>query len=108
MNGRWMLLVALTGLMGCPPGEDAREDAVLALTGDVSSGASLYASRCETCHLADGTGGGAFPDIGVYLSSHDEADLVRTMIEGPGTMPSFEGSTDQELADILAYAVATF
>lgn len=103
MNGRWMMLIALGALAGCPSEQDKRVNDVLALTGDSTAGASAYSLRCETCHEADGTGDGAFPDIGAYLASASDADFVTTMLEGPGTMPTFASSDDQELADIMAY-----
>lgn len=104
MNGRWMMLLALGALAGCPSEADKRVDDVLALTGDASAGSAAYTLRCDVCHEADGTGGGSFPDLTAYLAASSDADFVYSMLDGPGTMPSFSASDDQELADILAFA----
>ena len=103
------LLLTFTVAIGCGGNNpEARADDVLLLSGDVDDGEEKYLSLCETCHEVDGMGADAFPDIGEYLGQRPDSDFIVVMIEGPGGMPAFEGQTDQALADLLAYAKATF
>ncbi|MEZ4323288.1 MAG: cytochrome c [Myxococcota bacterium] len=97
---------------GCPSdgedtGETNRIDDVLALTGDAANGSSIYASRCVSCHAADGTGG-IGPSLVDYVPGASDTDILDVVIEGEGTMPSAGDLEDQELADLLAHLNAEF
>ncbi len=76
-------------------------DAILALTGDSTAGATLYERDCELCHTADGSGTGSFPSV---LEASDRL-VVENVLTGPGLMPDAEelGQDDQDVADVLAY-----
>ena len=110
---RFFSLAVVIALAGCdagtPSASGGRVDDILALTADATAGQAAYTQLCETCHQADGMGGGgAFPDLTLYIDEDGEHDFVEIMIEGPGTMPPFEGQDDQVLADITAYVYSTF
>lgn len=89
-------------------GSSADVDAVLALTGDATAGADVFAGSCgqSTCHAADGSGGEGV-DLREHIPEHTDAQLVELMIDGEGEMPA-TGLTAQEEADVLAYLRETF
>ena len=106
-----MGMVAAAGLLvGCGDKDgdsaSARVDDILALTGDSGSGASVYSGNCAACHGADGEGGTG-PAMSDAASGSDE-EIVETVLNGEGSMPSFSSLEDQEIADLLAYINATF
>ncbi len=76
-------------------------DAILALTGDSTAGATLYDRDCELCHTEDGSGTPPFPSL---LEANDRL-VVENILTGPGLMPDAEelGYDDQDVADVLAY-----
>ena len=77
-----------------------RAQTILALTGDVVNGESLYSTNCASCHLADGSG-----DIGSNIQGVDQDLLVDAMLNGRTGMISYADLfVDQEIADIAAYA----
>lgn len=105
-SGLW--LGSLVWVGACAAEVDtARVDDVLALEGDPEVGEAVYGDNCERCHT-DGEGVGQAPYSEVVPASTDEA-LVTAILEGPGFMPSFdEDLSDQDIADLVAYMVATW
>ena len=74
--------------------------AALALEGDATNGAEVYAVNCAGCHGADG-GGGSGPNI---QGEDSEEEVASVILEGEDSMPSFDGDlTDQEIADVVAF-----
>lgn len=89
--------------------DDPRVAAILALTPNVASGESLYKSDCVACHgeSGRGSGEGAADDLVNSLATNGDEASLTTILDGvPGTlMIRYEGVySDQEFADILAYA----
>src|SRR5689334_20706333 len=74
--------------------------------GTANTGAAIFATRCATCHGADG-GGGFGPALrgGVVVSDFPNAhDQEAVVANGRGSMPSFAGSlTPQQIAAVVAY-----
>ena len=105
---RGMLLVAMVG-WGCGTGYGPEVDAVLALDGDATAGAEVFAATCGTssCHGPDGSGSGEAVDLSEHVPHHDDAELVSFYVNGTGEMPA-QGLEDQEGADVLAYLRDTF
>ena len=103
MNVR-VMVIACAFVMACSEGEGGgRLDAVLSLSGDLSSGETLYLGNCEQCHAKDGAG-----RTGSDIRGSDVTELANAMLNGGQGMSSFaELLTDQEMADISAY-VETF
>ncbi|MDH3587759.1 MAG: cytochrome c [Gammaproteobacteria bacterium] len=73
---------------------------------DIFNGREVYEMHCQTCHGMDGQ---AFepgvPDFsrGESLYSPD-VELVRSLRDGDGHMPSYRGLlSDEELRDVIAY-----
>lgn len=64
--------------------------------------ARLYSEACQGCHGNAGQGG-VGPALAGNARLQDSSYLVRTVVEGPGIMPSFRQLSDQNLA-----ALATF
>ncbi len=88
-------------------------DANGVVTGDTTNGATLFAANCEACHGADGQTLPIEEDeagvVGVgWLADDNPWEMLHKIRWGqPGTsMPSMKdvGLTDDECADILAYA----
>jgi mono/diheme cytochrome c family protein len=90
-----------------------RIDEILALTGDVGSGESLFPPTCGTgappCHQEDGTSGGGLADdlTSVTGMLTDEA-IVEVILNGKNQMPPQAGLPNQDIADILAYMRAVW
>jgi len=71
-------------------------------------GKDLFEQSCQTCHRADGSGGGSGGPgkaIGpgsdaVFLSDDQIAGVIRA---GPGVMPSFKRLTDEQVASLVEY-----
>lgn len=90
------MLMLLISLLACAG--ETRENDILALTGDTTSGETLFAA-CSGCHGTDGSGGDGGPDI----QGEGGREALETILYGEDSMPGYEGWTDQELADVLAY-----
>jgi ubiquinol-cytochrome c reductase cytochrome c subunit len=71
--------------------------------GDLSEGARLFVANCAACHGATGAGnaigGGA---VAAGLDRATPVQIVEAMRIGPGAMPKFAFSEDEE-ASIVAY-----
>jgi ubiquinol-cytochrome c reductase cytochrome c subunit len=71
--------------------------------GDTSRGFELYTANCAACHSATGAGnavGGGFAAVG--LGEATDQEIAEAVTIGPGVMPPFELSEDQQ-ADLIAY-----
>jgi mono/diheme cytochrome c family protein len=85
--------------------EPAKPAAVPA-AGTADLGASIYATRCASCHSSDGSGGfGPALGGGVVLARFpDAADQIGVVTNGRGSMPSFGDSlTPEQIAAVVAY-----
>jgi cytochrome c6 len=74
--------------------------------GTADTGAAIFATRCASCHGADG--GGSFgPALGggvVVGQFPDAADEVAVVTGGRGSMPSFASSlTEEQIAAVVEY-----
>jgi mono/diheme cytochrome c family protein len=72
---------------------------VTALSGNATTGATLYANSCAQCHGASGQGASRYPRIAGTTNATRLADV---MLYGKESMPAFSDLSDQELADIIA------
>jgi ubiquinol-cytochrome c reductase cytochrome c subunit len=71
--------------------------------GDIRRGWELYVANCQACHAATGAGnavGGGFAAYGLALSTPQ--DIAEAMLIGPGVMPRFEFTQEDQDA-IIAY-----
>jgi len=69
------------------------------------TGQAIFATRCASCHGADG-GGGFGPTLaGVVVSRYpDPADQEAVVSNGRGSMPEFKGSlTPAQITAVVAY-----
>jgi mono/diheme cytochrome c family protein len=80
-------------------------------------GAQVYEKKCVMCHGKDGVGdtkAGKMmktPDINVteWKNGKTVAEFVKTLREGLGKMPKYEGKlSDEELEAVAQYTVARF
>lgn len=99
-------LLLVLSACGVAEGGD-RADAILALDGDALAGADVYDIECSACHGLNGEGGSA-PTMAAAVEGHDKASLIAVLLEGEGSMPSFEDLSDQDLADVAAYLDETW
>ena len=97
---------------GCESGSDNPDVAtIVALSGDATSGESLYGTHCSSCHMADGTGnpGLNYPSLVEHAPHETDEEIVAIVLEGEEAMPAFRSQlSDQEVADVLAYIRATW
>jgi len=74
--------------------------------GTANSGAAIFATRCASCHGADG-GGGFGPALGggvVVDRFPDPKDQIAVVTNGRGSMPSFADSlTPEQIAAVVEY-----
>lgn len=71
-----------------------------------SNGASIYSEKCESCHKADGKGGGPFPALaGVAdVTAKDPTAIITVTVKGKGLMPAFKsGLSNADIAAVLTY-----
>jgi len=86
---------------------------ILGLDGDATSGAAVFGGTCAlmSCHGPTGDNGIA-PSLTERVPPLTPEQIVTTILEGKtGTgmaMPSQAHLTDQAIADVLAYVLATF
>jgi mono/diheme cytochrome c family protein len=74
--------------------------------GSANEGATLYSTRCASCHGEDG--GGSFgPALGGGVAVGrfpDAAEQISVVSEGRGSMPSFADSlTPEQIAAVVEY-----
>ncbi len=74
--------------------------------GTAETGAAIFATRCASCHGADG--GGSFgPALGAGVAVGrfpDAADEAAVVANGRGSMPSFADSlTEEQIAAVVEY-----
>ena len=74
--------------------------------GTAETGAAIFATRCASCHGADG--GGSFgPALGAGVAVGrfpDVADEAAVVANGRGSMPSFADSlTEEQIAAVVEY-----
>jgi mono/diheme cytochrome c family protein len=80
-----------------------RASDIAALEGDAATGQMLYDVACSGCHGSDGKGGDFDVSLVFARRVHRDAALAQTLIEGEGTMPSYDQWNDQQIADVIAY-----
>jgi cytochrome c6 len=70
------------------------------------NGAAIYASKCASCHKADGKGGGPFPALAgnPHVTSKDATGIIAVTEHGKGLMPGFKsGLSNGEVAAVITY-----
>ena len=77
------------------------------LEGRVDCGEIVYFTHCAGCHGDNGEGGPNGQILFGHISGHGDFDLIRSIVEGEGTMPP-QDLESQEVADVIAYMRANF
>ena len=72
-----------------------------------NSGAAIYKSKCQMCHLADGSGNKGMK-VPPFSADASEASLIAAtrngVSAGPAKMPAYAGKlTDAEIHSVAAY-----
>jgi mono/diheme cytochrome c family protein len=83
----------------------ARAKTIAGLIGVSTAGKTVYDLNCSSCHGPAGKGTTAGVDLTPHVadSVNELADVV---IAGKGKMPPFGTLTDQQIADVIAFAKA--
>jgi len=85
-----------------------RINAILALQGEASRGATTFAAVCAACHGNDGLGG-IGPSLAERVPSRSDEGLLQSILQGRGNMPAWQDNfLDSEFADLFAFLRATF
>lgn len=77
------------------------------LTGNAGRGANVFATRCASCHGADGRGTLAGPRIDDEVPEKSDKDIWEVIQDGDDEMPAVPLSA-QETADVIAHLRAVF
>lgn len=105
MRAALLSVLLLTGC-GAPGDPSGRVRGVVLLTGSVERGATVFATRCASCHGASGEGA-AGPALAPLFRVQGVEDLAGTILNGSGQMPGQPAMKDQEIADVIAWGKAT-
>ena len=77
---------------------------------DASNGATVFKSKCVTCHGSDGAGTAVGKSLKVADLRSDEvqkksdAELIQSVSDGKGNMPGFKGNiTDDEIHAAITF-----
>lgn len=78
------------------------------LVGRVECGADFWTESCSGCHGANGEGTASGQQLQGHIAGHTDADLIRSIVEGEGTMPAYDTEHPQMIADVVAFMRANF
>jgi mono/diheme cytochrome c family protein len=70
------------------------------------NGAAIYASKCASCHKADGKGGSPFPGLAgnAHVTAKDPSAIIAITEHGKGLMPAFKSElSNGEIAAVITY-----
>ena len=72
-----------------------------------TSGATIYKTKCQMCHLADGTGNKGMK-VPAFTAGASNASLIAAtkngMSTGAAKMPAYAGKlTDADISDVVTY-----
>jgi cytochrome c6 len=77
---------------------------------DAAAGATVYKSKCATCHGPDGAGTAMGKSLKVLdlrsseVQSRSDAELIQVVSEGKNNMPGFKGNiTDDEIQSVVKF-----
>ena len=93
---------AMTEQECMPPDETMNEDPNN-LVGRPDCGYYTYSQSCTGCHGADGNGTPSGQQLVGHIDGHPDSDLIRTIVEGEGSMPPYDMLHPQSIADVVAY-----
>lgn len=76
----------------------------------MAMGETVYEEQCARCHGSDGEGTSGVPALaGNTTVTGEPAGVIQTVLQGPGTMPSFRGRlNDEEIAAVITYVRNTW
>lgn len=80
--------------------------------GDAKAGATVYASKCKTCHAADGAGNPGmakalkveFKHLGSpEVQKMKDEEWKEVILKGKGKMTKVAGLSEADMANVVAY-----
>jgi DNA-binding beta-propeller fold protein YncE len=104
-----LLVMSPTAAAGKPATKKELKSTAAAAV-DNNEAESLYKSKCQACHGADGAGSTAGKSLGVRsfssseVSGQSDAQLVAATANGKGKMPAFKGKlSDDQISSLIKY-----
>lgn len=87
----------------CIPADDTVNEDPNNLTGRPDCGYYVYSQSCTGCHGADGGGTPSGQQLVGHIDGHPDSDLIKSIVEGEGSMPAYDMLHPQSVADVVAY-----
>jgi mono/diheme cytochrome c family protein len=87
----------------CTPSDNTVNEDPNNLVGRPDCGYYTYAQTCTGCHGADGEGTPSGQQLVGHIDGHPDSDLIRSIVEGEGSMPPYDNMHPQSVADVVAY-----
>ena len=73
------------------------------LVGRAVCGEDFWSNSCSGCHGRNGEGTPSGQQLQGHIVDHSDADLIRSIVEGKGSMPAYDNVHPQMVADVVAY-----
>ena len=111
-HGQWAgwlggLLVGIA-LVACA-GKQTPKDSISDPGQMLFNGQTSSKIDCYKCHSGDGSGTWRGPNLAERVPKLTDEGIVKTILEGPGMMPSYKGKIDdQQIAAITAWLRGKF
>ena len=87
----------------CMPSDNTVNEDPNNLVGRPDCGFYTYSQSCTGCHGADGGGTPSGQQLVGHIDGHPDSDLIRSIVEGEGSMPAYDMLHPQSVADVVAY-----
>lgn len=87
----------------CMPSDSTVNEDPNNLVGRPDCGYYTYSQSCTDCHGANGEGTPSGQQLVGHIDGHPDSDLIRSIVEGEGSMPAYDNMHPQNVADVVAY-----
>ena len=104
----WLGFLVATVLIACA-GKQTPKDSISDPGQMLFNGQTSSKIDCYKCHSGDGSGTWRGPNLAERVPKLTDEGIVKTILEGPGMMPSYKGKIDdQQIAAITAWLRGKF
>jgi mono/diheme cytochrome c family protein len=99
----WAVAVAIGGVLavGCA-GKQTPPDRISSPGEALFNGQTKPDVNCYKCHNGDGSGTWRGPDLGKRAPKLTDQQIVKTIMDGPGLMPSFKDKVSEVEGEAIA------